>query len=192
MEPLSNSIRGRAWRTAVFGLVALLVGGCYDYEKRIQWAPDGQRAAILTSEGLFLSDAKGRLSRNLLPKANAVAWLSDSQRLAVATYDSTEVRLAIARINGEELTAGPPLYSDSTAVLDIRIAPGGAHLAFTVGNPLDDPIDLLVAPCDGSAPPAVVSRRAAAFPDWSPDGRALAEVLQSELRNIGVETKIMT
>ncbi len=172
MKPLSSSIRGRAGRTAVFGLVALLVGGCYDYEKRIQWSPDGQRAAILTTEGLFLSDAKGRLSRNLSPKANAVAWLSDSQRLAVVTYDSTGVRLAIARINGEELTAGPSLYSDSTAVLDIRIAPGDAHLAFTIENE-SDAADLLVAPCDGSAPPAVVSQRAAAFPDWSPDGRAL-------------------
>ena len=49
MKLLSNSIRGWAWRTAVFGLVALLVGGCYDYRKRIQWAPDGQRAAILRS-----------------------------------------------------------------------------------------------------------------------------------------------
>ena len=108
-----------------------------------------------------------------MPKVNAVAWFSDSQRLAVVTSDdSTGVRLAIARINGEELTAGPPLYSDSTAVFDIRIAPGDAHLAFTVGNPLDI-MDLLVAPCDGSAPPAVVSRRTAAFPDWSPDGHAL-------------------
>ena len=32
---------------------------------------------------------------------------------------------------------------------------------------------LLVAPCDGSTAPAVVSKRAAAYPDWSPDGRVL-------------------
>ncbi len=170
MKLRSTSIREWACRTAAFGLAALLVGGCY--EKRIQWAPDGQRAAILTSEGLFLSDANGRLSQMLLPEVNAVAWLSDSQRLAVAISDDSNVgRLAIARIDGEGLTLGRPLYSDST-VVDIRIAPGDAHIAFTVES-RRDVANLLVAPCDGSAPPTVVSQRAAVYPDWSPDGRAL-------------------
>ena len=174
MKLRSGSIRNRACRSAALGLAALLVGGCY--EKRIQWAPDSNRAAILTTEGLFLSDANGRLSQMLLPKVKAVAWFSDSQRLAVAVADdSTGGRLAIARIEGEGLTLGPPLYHyrDSTLV-DIRIAPGDMHLAFTIKKGDESgPKGLLVAPCDGSFPPAVVSKRAAAYPDWSPEGRAL-------------------
>ena len=192
MKLRSRSIGDWACRGAAFGLAALLVGGCY--EKRIQWAPDGQRAALLTTEGLFLSDANGRLSQMLLPKAKAVAWFSDSQRLAVGVADdSTGGRLAIARIEGEGLTLGPPLYQhrDSTLV-DIRIAPGDGHLAFTIRRQEDLTHGLLAAPCDGSVPAAVVSKRAAAYPDWSPDGRALVYFEAAGTSSVSGELRLGT
>ncbi|MDE3257278.1 MAG: hypothetical protein OYM47_05535 [Gemmatimonadota bacterium] len=182
MELQSDNILYRVRRVAVIGLTTLVACSCY--EKRIHWAPDGQRAAIILSknlfeaddhiQGLYFSDSEGRLSRKLLPKASTVAWFGDSQRLAVATWDKPNGGLSVARVEDEHLMLGPTLWSDSSEVIDIRIAPGDAHLAFTVGS-VDDSrgVSLFVAPCNGSAPPTVVSRHAAVSPDWSPDGRSL-------------------
>lgn len=182
MRLLSNNTFGSLRRVTVVGLAALLAGGCY--EKRISWAPDGQQAAIILSkdpfggddqiQGLFLSDSKGRLSQNMLPKASTVAWFGDSHRLAVATWDNSNAALSVARVEDEQLTLGPTLWSDSSEVVDIRIAPGDAQLAFTTGS-VDDSrgMSLLVVPSDGSAAPTVVSHHVAVSPDWSPDGRSL-------------------
>ena len=60
----------------------LLLAGCL--KESLFWSPDGSRAAVLTSDGLYLTDAAGKLSPLLLPRAYRVAWLSDSQRLVVA------------------------------------------------------------------------------------------------------------
>ena len=162
-------VRGRTWRLSVVASATLLLAGC---EKRIQWSPDGRRAAVLTTSGVFLSDGEGRLSKRLLPKADAVAWFADSERLAVATSSQAEGgRLAIARVEGDELVVGQPLYTGSS-IVDIRVAPGDRTLAFTVLGATSD-TELLVVPCDGSSAPAVVAERASVYPDWSPDGRSL-------------------
>ena len=168
MTDSTSLIRGRTWRLSVVASSALLLAGC---EKRIQWSPDGRRAAVLTTGGVFLSNGEGRLSKRLLPRADAVAWFADSERLAVATSSQAEGgRLAIARVEGDELVVGRPLYTGSSgsSIVDIRVAPGDRTLAFTT-----DDTELLVVPCDGSSAPAVVAERASVYPDWSPDGRAL-------------------
>lgn len=69
-------------RSTVLLVTALLIGGCL--EDKIAWSPDGKHAAILTADGLYLSDASGKLSPLLAPATYRVAWLPDSQRLVLA------------------------------------------------------------------------------------------------------------
>jgi len=40
-------------------LLLLLLAGCL--EKRVVWSPDGSRAAVITEDGLYISDAEGKL-----------------------------------------------------------------------------------------------------------------------------------
>lgn len=72
---------------ASLGCFLLLVGCLHE---RLFWSPDGRHAAMLTADGLFLTDASGKLSPLLVPRAYRVAWLNDSQRLVVA--QSREIR----------------------------------------------------------------------------------------------------
>ena len=155
----------------LFAIAPLLLGGCL--EKRIQWSPDGNQAALITADGLFLTDAEGQLSPLLLPDVNAVAWLSDSRRLAVAaTGDSNKASLVIARLEGERLIVAPPLYT-GPPVVDIRVSPDDRFLAFTAEGAEVVDYSLLVAPCDASTAADTVSQLSSAYPDWSADGTSL-------------------
>jgi hypothetical protein len=78
----ANSLHRSLLRFAALLGTALLVGGCL--QERLAWSPDGRHAAIVTAGGLYLSDANGKLSALLAPKAYRVAWLPDSQRLVLA------------------------------------------------------------------------------------------------------------
>ena len=169
MNPMCSGVRARVVRASILLASLLLLGGCYD--KRFQWSPDGRRLTVVTNEGLHLSDSDGRLSPLLLPAVEVAAWLSDSKRLVVSTSGGS---LAIARIEGDTLAMGSLLYRGRTAV-DMRVAPGDRHLAFTIDS-INEQLSqflLYVVPTDGSAEPSLVSQRAAAFPDWSVDGREL-------------------
>lgn len=169
MRRNSDRTRAAAGLAVALGLT-LLLGGCY--ENRIQWSPDGGTMAVITSEGLFLADSEGRLSKLLLPGVKAVAWLSDSQRLAVAMGEgSRRNSLAVARLDGGKVTVGEPLYAGGD-VVDVRVAPGDRHVAFTTES--ESWFHLRVAPIDGSAPSIVIAEYVAAYPDWSADGRSLA------------------
>jgi len=123
-------------------LALLLLGGCY--QKRFQWSPDGKRVALITNDGLYLSDAEGKLSELLLPAVKTAAWFSDSQRLAVSTEGG---RLAVGHLEGEAVVVDTLLYWGRTAT-DVRVAPGDMHLAFTIDNPSDrsDDFSLFVVP----------------------------------------------
>ena len=169
----------RAARAAALGLAVLLLSGCL--EKRLQWSPDGARAALYTRSSVYVCNAEGRLTHQLdLPEVHAVAWIGDSERLAIAaSFETEQPGLVIAEIQCKELRPGPPIYRGSSAV-DIRVAPGDRHLAFTVQGTQSDELELLVVPTDGSAPAGLVSRRAAAYPDWTPDGHALVYLEASE------------
>ncbi len=61
-----------------FILVAITVGGCIP--RRLFWSPDGQRLAVLTEDGLRLSDPSGKLSEPIANFVELVAWLPDSHR----------------------------------------------------------------------------------------------------------------
>ncbi|MBE3096475.1 MAG: hypothetical protein IMZ44_05020 [Planctomycetes bacterium] len=62
-------------------LLASLVG-CLPEEK-VVWSPDGQRAAVIAPDGLYLCDGDGRLSPRVAEGVSAAAWLPDSKRLLV-------------------------------------------------------------------------------------------------------------
>ena len=64
--------------------ITLFLTGCLP-EDFIWWSPDGQTAAIRTSEGLRLSDASGKLSEVVLPgEIQSTTWLPDNSGLVVS------------------------------------------------------------------------------------------------------------
>lgn len=63
-------------------MLVLMLAGCL--HERLTWSPDGRQAAVITLDGLYLTDAAGTLSPLLLPGAYRAAWCPDSRRLVVA------------------------------------------------------------------------------------------------------------
>src|SRR5262249_45289912 len=65
-------------------LVTLAVGaalaGCIP-EKRVVWAPDGSRAAVIATDGLRICGPSGRLTKPLAPDVRRVGWFTDSRHL---------------------------------------------------------------------------------------------------------------
>jgi hypothetical protein len=59
----------------------ILATGCS--QQRVVWSPDGNKAAILSDDGLYLSDANGKLSGLLVSNTVMAEWFSDSRRLAL-------------------------------------------------------------------------------------------------------------
>jgi len=113
-----------------FTLVSLLLGGCW--KESIVWSPDGSRAAIITSEGLHLCDAQGKLSPLLVPKAYRAAWLGDSKHLVLAVErplkDFAEVAAALGPERTRQLVAKAeyiwaPLEAGSVSLKDFEVTP---------------------------------------------------------------------
>lgn len=69
-----------------------------------RWSPDGTRAAVLGKDGLYLSNASGALSDLLVEDAYDAAWISDSQRLVVASRRTVNNMSALADALGPEAT----------------------------------------------------------------------------------------
>ena len=162
-------------RMGCLSLLVSLCSGCL--EKRIQWSPDGTRAAVITADGLFLTATQGELVPvSSAATVYALAWLSDSQQMVVAARTvNEEPWLGVGRIAGTELVLGDNLYSGD-GVVDIRVAADDRTFAFTVETEAIEWLELFAAPTDGSVPPVLVSARAAAYPDWSADGRSLVYI----------------
>jgi hypothetical protein len=249
----------RAIRAAAFGAAcaAVLFGGCL--EKRLVWAPDGSRAAVITKGGLYLCGPGGKLSPLLAPNVYRAAWLGDARLVLARSRDVSdsvaletalgpdrsaaiaakaesawkqlaagrplddlcreagtdagaellflrerhgagmaealgprwnELRnlpatvndLFVAGLAGGRLEEGPVLYEDLAGIADIRPGPGGTAVAFATGlDPHSDgDFRIFVAPADAAARAALVAEHAAAFPDWTADGRALAYLQASD------------
>lgn len=85
--------------------------------------------------------------------------------------------VVVARLSGEKLLFGSPLFIGLPGIGSLRPAPGGQAVAFTMQPELspypDNGISLLVAPTDASAPAVIAATQGATHPDWTPDGRSL-------------------
>jgi hypothetical protein len=103
----------------------------------------------------------------------------DDFEAAVVGWNS----LAVARLAGDRLEFGRPLFEGLAGIRDIRPAPSGAAIAFVAPAELspnnDAALQLFVVPSDGASPPAVLATHVAFHPDWTPDSRALV-YLQAE------------
>lgn len=66
---------------AIFALC--LVGFACNTERTIVWSPDGKRATVVGTDGLYLSDSEGRLSALLLPGVHRAVWADDQTILVV-------------------------------------------------------------------------------------------------------------
>jgi hypothetical protein len=69
------------WLVITMAGLLLLTSGCG--VRRIVWSPDGKRAVVLGEDGLYFSDADGKLSGVLVSNVAMAEWFSDSQRLAL-------------------------------------------------------------------------------------------------------------
>lgn len=98
MKTFSAKLRRLA---APLGCLLFLVG-CL--QERLFWSPDGRHAAVITADGLYLTDAAGKLSPLLLPRAYRVAWLGDSQHLVVAHSREIKDFASLATALGPERT----------------------------------------------------------------------------------------
>ncbi|TWT44620.1 hypothetical protein RAS1_10350 [Phycisphaerae bacterium RAS1] len=56
------------------------VAGCWP-EKRVNWSPNGKRAAVIAADGLYLCNPDGQLSSRLAENVRRVAWTPDSLQL---------------------------------------------------------------------------------------------------------------
>src|SRR5271157_4687319 len=72
---------------AVSGLL-LLTSGCG--VQRVVWSPDGTRAAVMGEQGLYFSDAEGKLSGLLVSNVEMAEWFPDSHKLALVRGDKTQ------------------------------------------------------------------------------------------------------
>ena len=68
-------------------IALVLLAGCIHAgpsTSTVVWSPDGQHAAVVAADGLYLTDGEGTLSALLAADVYDAAWLADSQRLVLA------------------------------------------------------------------------------------------------------------
>lgn len=83
-KPRCNVNMKKSLLSLTLAATALLLGGCLP-EEFVWWSPDGQTAAVRTTEGLRLTGANGRLSAVVLPgEIQSAAWLPDGSGLVVS------------------------------------------------------------------------------------------------------------
>jgi hypothetical protein len=58
--------------------------------QRVVWSPDGTRAAVLGEQGLYFSDAEGKVSGLLVSNVAMAEWFPDSHKLALVRSDKTQ------------------------------------------------------------------------------------------------------
>jgi len=98
-------------RTLLLLACATLPAGCL--HEKLVWSPDGNRAAVITTEGLHICTAEGTLSRLLLPRVYRAAWLADSQRLVIAQTRPVHGFQDLARALGPARTRELTLKAES-------------------------------------------------------------------------------
>jgi hypothetical protein len=123
---LLAKLRKAVWVPAA--LMLALLSGCL--EEHLVWSPDGKRAAVIEKDGLHLCDPAGKLTPLLVPGANHAAWLSDSQRLAVACTRNVGDWATISQVLGRDRAAA--VAAEAKGIWD-KLAAGGRWGALTSG-----------------------------------------------------------
>lgn len=108
---------------------------------------------------LYLRDEGGDAALKLLEGAKELKDL----KVDVST-------LAVAQVSNGVLDVGPILTAEIGAIVEIRISPNSAALAYTAEDGLS------VVAVGGGEPPRLVAGMAADYPDWSPDGNSLVYI----------------
>lgn len=85
----------RSWLLLVG--VALICAGC-EPVNRIVWSPDGQRAAVLASDGLRLCERDGHMSRPLIPAVDVACWTPDSNHALLAIHSRVQTWSEAAKL----------------------------------------------------------------------------------------------
>lgn len=108
---------------------------------------------------LYLRDEGGDAAHKLLEGAKELKDL----KVDVST-------LAVAQVSNGVLDVGPILAAEIGGIVEIRISPNGAAIAYTAEDGLS------VVTIGGGEPARLVAGMAAAYPDWSPDGNSLVYI----------------
>jgi hypothetical protein len=113
---------------AVAVLLLASLAGCLPEEK-IVWSPDGQRAAVIAPDGLYLCDGDGRLSPRVATYVTAAAWLPDSKRLLVVrdTKEPARTWKDAAALVDEDLAKAAVAYAEvlRQEILALKAPPEG-------------------------------------------------------------------
>jgi hypothetical protein len=127
---------------------------------------------VLKESGEETDEAKNSLLLYLrdqhdqeMSRAFGDAWVrlkaNSIEVLALRTYDLADGKVEV----------GPDIAVAFSMIKDLRPAPGGKAIAFTVVH--NQHVDLRVASLDGKRPPHTLAKGTSASVDWSPDGRSL-------------------
>ena len=98
------------WRCTTSGLIMslLLLSGCL-YE-HVVWSPDGNHAAVISGDNLYLCDPAGKLTSVVASNVGMVAWFNDSERLVLwrsrdEIKDWATISNALGQARAEAVTA---------------------------------------------------------------------------------------
>lgn len=143
-------------KRAATGLLARLQNGSRDQVLEAEHEAD---EAQLSARLLYLRDQGGDTALKLLEGAERFRDL----KVEVST-------LAVAQVNGGVVDVGSILAAEIGRIVQIRISPNSAAIAYTVGGGLS------VVAVGGGEPGRLVAGIAAGYPDWSPDGKSLVYI----------------
>jgi hypothetical protein len=134
---LARRRRRREAGLLIGGMAVMLLTAC-DHRspatRRIVWSPDGSTAAVITHDGLYLSDSSGGLSPLLAPDVYDLAWLDEPGRLILArSIDVTSLATLNVALEPERSAEIAQLGEAVVQQAQVR---GGAL-------PLDDRLDML-------------------------------------------------
>jgi hypothetical protein len=87
-----------------------------------------------------------------------------------------QVTLHVGSVADGKLSLGPPMYSGPRMICELRVAPGGTAIAYTIESGAKDDYSLYVVAAEGSSPAQLVAEHASWYPDWSVDGRSLVYI----------------
>jgi hypothetical protein len=110
-----------------------------------------------------------------LAQAEGIKEPAGTNRYNLRQKEASMIQIRIGRLEEGKVTLGPPLLNSLRKILDIRVAPTGAAIAFTQEGD-EDGCQLLVIPVDGSNPLRLVAKNTAYCSDWSTDGHSLVYI----------------